>query len=200
MEGALTVRAFRRICVFCGSNEGKDPAFRRAAVELGGFLASRGIGVVTGGGRVGLMGAVAEGALAQGGEVIGVIPEKLKALEVGHDGLTELFVVDGMHARKAMMAQLSDAFVGLPGGWGTLEEVFEVTTWAQLNYHTKPVGLLNVLGYYDHLRRFVAHAVDAGFIRGVHHDLIQFAESPADLLARLAVAEIPEVGKWIKKP
>jgi uncharacterized protein (TIGR00730 family) len=174
--------------------------FRRAAVELGAYFAERGVGVVTGGGRVGLMGAVAEGALAKGGEVIGVIPEKLKALEVGHDGLTELIVVDGMHARKAMMAQLSDAFVGLPGGWGTLEEVFEVTTWAQLNYHTKPVGLLNVKGYFDHLRSFVAHAVEAGFIRAVHQDLILFAESPADLLARLAVAEIPEVTKWIKKP
>lgn len=194
------MRTFRRICVFCGSNEGRDPVFRRAAMELGEYLAKKRIGVVTGGGRVGLMGAVAEGALSAGGEVIGVIPEKLKALEVGHDGLTQLHVVDGMHARKAMMANLSDAFVALPGGWGTLEEIFEVTTWAQLNYHSKPVGMLNVAGYYDHLRRFVSHAVETGFIRGVHEDLIQFADSPADLLARLAVAEIPEVGKWIKKP
>lgn len=200
MEGALIVRTFRRICIFCGSNTGKDPIFARTAYELGQHLARRRIGVVTGGGRVGLMGAVAEGALAEGGEVVGVIPEKLKALEVGHDGLTQLHVVDGMHARKAMMASLSDAFIALPGGWGTLEEIFEVTTWAQLNYHSKPVGMLNVAGYYDHLKRFVDHAVEAGFVRGVHQDLIQFADSAPDLLARLAVAEIPEVSKWINKP
>jgi uncharacterized protein (TIGR00730 family) len=193
------MRTFRRICVFCGSNPGKDPVYFRAATELGEYLAKRRIGVVTGGGRVGLMGAVAEGALAAGGEVIGVIPEKLKSLEVGHDGLTQLHVVDGMHERKAMMASLSDAFIALPGGWGTLEEIFEVTTWAQLNYHTKPVGMLNVAGYYDHLRRFVAHSVEAGFIRGVHQDLIQFADTPADLVARLSVAKIPEVGEWLKK-
>lgn len=191
------MKTFRRICVFCGSSEGKDPIYRRSAIELGKFLAKQNIGLVTGGGKVGLMGAVAQGALEGGGEVIGVIPEKLKALEVGHDGLTKLYVVDGMHARKAMMAQLSDAFIGMPGGWGTLEEVFEVTTWAQLNYHKKPVGLLNVRGYFDHLRTFVQHAVDSGFIRPIHRDLIQIADTPPDLLARLSVAEIPEVGKWM---
>jgi uncharacterized protein (TIGR00730 family) len=193
-------RVFRRICVFCGSSDGHDPIYRNAAWELGEFLAHQGIGVVYGGGKVGLMGAVADGALHAGGEVIGVIPEKLKSLEVGHDGLTELFVVDSMHARKAMMAHLSDAFIALPGGWGTLEEVFEVTTWTQLNYHKKPVGLLNIAGYFDHLRAFVQHASDVGFIRPVHQELMQMASTPNDLLDKLATTEIPEVGKWIKKP
>lgn len=193
-------RSFRRICVFCGSSEGRDPIYLRAAKDLGGFLARRGVGVVYGGGKVGLMGAVADGALAVGGEVIGVIPEKLKALEVGHDGLTELFVVDSMHARKAMMAHLSDAFIALPGGWGTMEEVFEVTTWNQLNYHHKPVGLLNVEGYFDHLRAFVRHAVETGFIRPVHQSLMSVASTPEGLLDALANAEIPDLGRWIQKP
>lgn len=194
------MRNFRRICVFCGSSEGRDPMYLQAAGELGAFLARRRIGVVYGGGKVGLMGAVADGALAEGGEVIGVIPEKLKSLEVGHDGLSELFVVDSMHARKAMMAHLSDAFIALPGGWGTLEEVFEVTTWTQLNYHRKPVGLLNIAGYFDHLRNFIRHACDSGFIRPVHSNLMQVAATPDELLEALAGAEIPEIGKWIKKP
>ena len=193
-------RTFRRICVFCGSSEGRDAVYRTAAVELGRFLAGRKIGVVYGGGRIGLMGAVADGALAAGGEVIGVIPEKLKSLEVGHDGLTELFVVDSMHARKAMMAHLSDAFIALPGGWGTMEEVFEVTTWTQLNYHRKPVGLLNVAGYFDHLRNFIQHAADSGFIRPLHKGLMQVADTPEALLAELSTVEIPEIGKWISKP
>lgn len=193
-------RTFRRICVFCGSSEGRDRLFRDAATRLGAFLAGQGIGVVYGGGKVGLMGAVADGALAAGGEVIGVIPEKLKSLEVGHDGLTELFVVDSMHARKAMMAHLSDAFIALPGGWGTLEEVFEVTTWTQLNYHRKPVGLLNVDGYFDHLRAFIQHAGECGFIRPLHQGLMQVADTPESLLGALSTAEIPEIGKWINKP
>lgn len=190
---------FARVCVFCGSNSGHDPSFREASIELGRFLAGQGIGVVTGGGKVGLMGAVAEGALDAGGEVIGVIPEKLKALEVGHEGLTELIVVDGMHARKARMAELSDAFIGLPGGFGTLEEVFEVTTWAQLNYHRKPVGLLDVGGYFDHLLAFIGNAVRSGFIREIHRDLILHAHTPAALLERLEAAEIPELSKWTSK-
>lgn len=194
-----SVDPFRRICVFCGSSPGKDPVYARAAKELGVFLADRGIGVVTGGGKVGLMGAVADGALERGGSVIGVIPEKLKDLEIAHEGLTELHVVEGMHARKAMMARLSDAFIALPGGWGTLEEVFEVTTWAQLNYHKKPVGLLNVLGYFDHLRRFIDHAAESGFIRRVHHALIQVSDEPGDLLEMMARAEVPELAQWASK-
>lgn len=191
---------FRRICVYCGSSEGRRPEYAEAARSLGAFLARRKIGLVYGGGRVGLMGAVAEGALAAGGEVIGVIPEKLRARELAHLGLSELFVVDSMHARKTMMANLSDAFIALPGGWGTLEETFEVTTWAQLNYHLKPVGLLNVGGYYDGLLAFVDHAVEEGFIRGVHRGLVVSATDPEQLLEKLAQVEIPELGRWIEKP
>lgn len=198
-QGALPAR-FRRICVYCGSSEGVRPEYVEAARGLGGFLARRKIGLVFGGGRVGLMGAVAEGALAAGGEVIGIIPEKLRSRELAHLGLTELYVVDSMHARKTMMANLSDAFIAMPGGWGTLEETFEVTTWAQLNYHLKPVGLLNVRGYYDRLLAFVEHAVAEGFIRDVHRGLVVSSADPAELLDLLARVEIPELGRWIDKP
>ena len=186
--------------MYCGSSDRTDPAYREAAYAMGALLATRGIGLVYGGGHVGLMGAVADGALATGGEVFGVIPEKLQALELSHTGLTELFVVDSMHARKSIMAHLSDAFIALPGGWGTLEEVFEVTTWTQLNYHRKPVGLLNVRGYYDHLLTFVDHAVSTGFIREGHRGLLQHASDPAALLSALATADIPDLPKWIEKP
>ena len=194
------MRRFRRVCVYCGSSNDVSEAYLRAARELGVLLAGRGIGVVFGGGRVGLMGALADGALAAGGEVLGVIPEKLQSLELGHLGLTELFVVDSMHARKTMMAHLSDAFVALPGGWGTLEEIFEVTTWTQLNYHHKPVGLLNVDGYYDRLLEFLAHAASEGFVRPAHRNLMQSSSDPAALLEAMAVVEIPELGRWIVKP
>jgi uncharacterized protein (TIGR00730 family) len=193
-------RRFRRICVYCGSSDGSRPEYAESARALGAFLARRGIGLVYGGGRVGLMGAMADGALAAGGEVLGVIPEKLRAREVAHQGLTELFVVDSMHARKTMMAYLSDAFIAMPGGWGTLEETFEVTTWAQLNYHLKPVGLLNVCGYYDRLLHFFEHAVAEGFIRPMLRGLIVSATEPEVLLDLLAHAEIPELGRWIDKP
>jgi uncharacterized protein (TIGR00730 family) len=189
---------FRRICVFCGSSTGNDDAFREAAVALGRALAEREIELVYGGGKIGLMGIVADAVLAAGGKVIGVIPDKLQALEVGHDGLTELFVVESMHARKAMMAQLSDAFIAMPGGWGTLEEVFEVTTWTQLNYHKKPVCLFNVAGYYDGLLAFVRHAVESGFIREIHQDLLAAATTPDEILHRLSVAEIPKLPQWIR--
>jgi uncharacterized protein (TIGR00730 family) len=194
------VREFKRICVFCGSSEGNNPEYLHAAHEMGAYLAKKKIALVYGGGRVGLMGATANSALAAGGEVIGVIPEKLKALELSHEGLTELFVVDSMHARKAMMARLSDAFIALPGGWGTLEEVFEVTTWTQLSYHRKPVGLLNVQGYYDLLLEFIAHASECGFIRPAHRGLMLAADSPGALVSALQNTEIPELAKWIDRP
>lgn len=194
------MRSFRRICVYCGSSEGRSPRYAEVAREFGGYLATRGIGVVYGGGRVGLMGAVADGALAAGGEVVGVIPEKLQALELAHRSLTHLHVVDSMHARKMLMAQLSDAFVALPGGWGTLEEVFEVTTWTQLNYHKKPVGLLDVDGYFAGLVSFLDHAAAEGFIRPLHRGLMQHAADAADLLERMAAAEIPELRQWIDQP
>jgi len=193
------MRTFRRICVYCGSSSG-GPQYVAAAEALGTFLAQRGIGVVYGGGRIGLMGVLADAALAAGGQVYGVIPEKLRALEVGHEGLTELFVTDSMHARKLVMAQLSDAFIAMPGGYGTLEELFEVTTWTQLNYQEKPVGLLNVGGFFDPLLAYLGHAADEGFIRPIHRDLIAHAADPATLLERLANAEIPHLAKWIERP
>ncbi len=194
------MRKFRRVCVYGGSSEAAGEKHRAAARALGGLLARRGIGLVFGGGRVGLMGEVANGALAEGGEVFGVIPEKLRSLELGHDGCTELFVVDSMHARKMLMAQLSDAFITLPGGYGSMEEMFEVTTWTQLNFHKKPVGLLNVDGYYDFLLAWIAHARSEGFIREVHEDLVTAHSDPATLLDALARVEIPELARWIDKP
>lgn len=194
------MRTFKRVCVYCGSNTGHDPVYRDAAATLGALLAERGIGVVYGGGSIGLMGVVADAALAAGGEVIGVIPEKLASLELGHEGLTELIVVDSMHARKLAMAQLSDAFVALPGGFGTLEEIFEVTTWTQLNYHLKPVGLLNVAGFYDHLLAYLTHAGEQGFIRPVHQGLLTSATGPEELLERMATMEIPALARWMPRP
>jgi hypothetical protein len=184
-------RSFRRINVFCGSSHGDDPVHAEAARALGRGLAERGIGVVYGGGRVGLMGEVAEAALAAGGQVYGVIPQKLRDLEVGHTGLTELFVVDSMHARKMLMASLSDAFIALPGGFGTLEELFEVVTWCQIGYHQKPVGLLNVAGYYDPLLTFVDHAAAAGFIRPQYRPILQHAADLDTLLDQLANVQLP---------
>ncbi len=184
-------RSFRRIAVFCGSARGDDPVHAEAARALGRGLAGRGIGVVYGGGRVGLMGELAESALAAGGQVHGVIPQKLRDLEVAHTGLTELFVVDSMHARKMLMASLSDAFIALPGGFGTLEELFEVVTWCQIGYHQKPVGLLNVAGYYDPLLAFVDHAAAAGFIRPAYRPILQHAADLDTLLDQLASVQLP---------
>lgn len=154
-----------RVCIFCGSNDGDRPAYRHAAVAVAESLVRRGIGIVYGGGRVGLMGTVADAALAAGGEVIGIIPEMLAEREVAHRHLSELHVVGSMHERKAMMAALSDAFITLPGGFGTLEEIFEVVTWRQLGYHEKPSGVLNVEGYYDSLITFCDDAVARGFVK-----------------------------------
>jgi hypothetical protein len=194
------MRQFKRICVYCGSSAGADPGYVEAARGVGEHLARQGIAVVFGGGRVGMMGAVADGALAAGGQVIGVIPEKLRGRELAHTGLTELFVVDSMHARKTMMAYLSDGFLALPGGFGTLEEIFEVTTWSQLNYHMKPVGLLNVRGYFDKLIAFLDHGAAEGFIREVHRPLMQSSPDIGELLDVMAKVEIPELGRWIDRP
>lgn len=184
-------RVFRRICVFCGSATGTDPVFVAAARALGRSLAERGIELVYGGGRVGLMGQLADAALAAGGRVHGIIPRRLRDLEVAHDGLSELFVVETMHARKAMMAQLSDAFIALPGGYGTLEELFEVVTWAQIGYHQKPVGILDVAGFYAPLLRFLDHAETTGFIRPVYRPILQHADNLDALLRQLANIELP---------
>lgn len=190
------LRTFKRLAVYLGSSSQARPEFFAAARAVGASLAGRGIGVVYGGGRIGLMGALADGALAAGGEVIGVITEKLAGLEVGHGGLTERHVVPTMHARKSLMAELADGFIALPGGWGTFEELFEAATWTQLNDHLKPVGLLNVAGYYDRLLDFLAHATHEQFIRHAHRSIIQEASDLDTLLHRMAHVELPLLGSW----
>jgi len=187
----------RRVCVYAGSNPGSDPAYADAARALAALLAERGIGLVYGGGNVGLMGVIADTALAAGGEVIGVMPQALIDREIGHRGITELRVVGSMHERKAQMAELSDAFVALPGGIGTLEELIEVYTWSQLGLHRKPCGVLNVLGYYDHLAAFLDRAVSAGFLRPQHRAVLSVAGDPAELLDGFAGWEPPAVKKWL---
>jgi len=189
----------KRICVFAGSNAGTRPGYRAAAEELGRALAGRGIGVVYGGARVGLMGALADAALAARGEVIGVIPEALVRKEVAHDGLTELRVVGSMHERKALMADLADGFIALPGGWGTLDELFEVLTWAQLGLHRKPCGLLNVVGYFDGLLAFIHHSIEEGFVRREYRGMIVVAGAAGELLGLMAAYEAPRVEKWIHR-
>lgn len=188
---------FSRVCVYCGSASAARPVFRAAARGMGRLLADRGLGLVYGGGSVGLMDEVASGALEGGGTVIGVIPEKLLGLELARGDLTELRVVPDMHARKKAMADLSDAFVALPGGYGTLEELFEAVTWTQLDYHRKPVGILNVDGYYDALVVFLERAVAEGFVRPLHAGLVLVDTDPARLLDRMAAAELPELAHWI---
>lgn len=173
-----------RICVYCGSRPGENPAFRSAATSFGRLLVDRGLGLVYGGGNVGLMGAVADSVLAAGGEAVGVIPEALSEREVAHQRLTELHVVDSMHTRKRRMVDLADGFVALPGGFGTLEELVEVLTWAQLGFHDDPCGLLNVAGYYDGLVSFFDAQVDAGFVEPEHRDLLTVTDDPVDLLDR----------------
>lgn len=188
----------RRICVFCGSQVGRQPAYAAAAVSLGTLLAQRGIGLVYGGGKVGLMGVVADAALAAGGEVIGVIPERLMNRELGHGGVTDLRVVDSMHQRKAMMSDLSDAFIALPGGYGTFEEFFEVVTWMQLGIHAKPCGLLNVGGYYDNLLALLDHAAAESFIRPHHRAMVLVDDDPALLLRQLHDYRAPQFDKWLE--
>lgn len=158
------------------------------------------MGLVYGGAQVGLMGEVADAALAAGGEVFGVIPEKLAGREIAHDGLTELYIVDSMHERKAKMAELSDAFVSLPGGWGTLEETFEVVTWLQLRYHEKPVGLINVNGYYDALLSFFDHAVESGLLSVDNRRLLLDDDDPETLLDRMADVELAPAPRWMERP
>ena len=186
----------RSLCVYCGASARVAQVHRDAAAELGRQLAQASIRLVFGGGRVGLMGQLADAALAAGGEVFGVIPQKLCDLEVGHTGLTELFVVDSMHARKMLMAQLADAFIALPGGLGTLEEVFEAATWTQLNDHIKPVGLLNINAYYDGLMAFLRHAQAEHFIRPTHGSIISCDDTLDGLLAKMHAAELPILGTW----
>jgi uncharacterized protein (TIGR00730 family) len=188
---------FQRICVFCGSSSGINPAYRSAAVAVGQLLAGRGIELVYGGGNIGLMGVLADAILESGGHVIGVIPEALMAKEVGHAGLTELRIVKSMHERKALMADLSDAFIAMPGGFGTFEEFCEVVTWSQLSIHAKPCGLLNVEGYYDPLLALFDHAVHEGFLREENRRLVLQDCEPSRLLQKLGEFQAPAVAKWI---
>lgn len=194
------MRTLRRVCVYCASSETIDEHYRFAAREVGRLLAEQGIGVVFGGGRVGLMGEVASAALEAGGEVFGVIPHRLQQREIGYTDCTQLFVVDSMHARKMLMAQLSDAFIGLPGGLGTVEEILEVATWTMLRYHEKPVGLLNVEGYYDFLLAWLVQARARGFIAEDQGDLILAHEQPGVLLSMLQTVELPPGPKWLRRP
>jgi uncharacterized protein (TIGR00730 family) len=191
----------RRVCVFAGSSAGAQPSYVVAARQLGQALVTRGLGLVYGGSRLGLMGALADAVLAGGGQVVGVIPQALAAREVAHDGLTELRVVHSMHERKAQMAELADAFVALPGGLGTLDELFETLTWAQLGLHAKPIGLLNVAAYYRPLLALLAHAMREKFIPGSDRDLLVVESDPERLIDRLEAYQPPPLSpKWFTPP
>jgi uncharacterized protein (TIGR00730 family) len=189
----------KRICVFCGSSSGRRPEYRAAAEELGRELARRKIGLVYGGGNVGLMGALADAVLSVGGEVTGIIPEHLVAKEAGHNGLTRLHVVRSMHERKALMADLSDAFIALPGGLGTLEEFCEVLTWSQLGLHSKPCGILNVAGFYSPLLAVFDHLVEERFVSRENRALVLARQSPCELLRALEGWTPARVQKWLDR-
>ena len=190
----------QRLCVFCGSSAGSPPIYAEATRQMGQALAARDLGLVYGGGHVGLMGILADSVLASGGSVIGVIPQALVDKELAQAGLTELHVVTTMHQRKALMADLADGFMALPGAFGTADELFEILTWAQLGLHAKPIGLLNVAGFFDPLRAWLDHTVREGFLRSAHRRLLLEAEDPERLLDLLEqyrpVAETP---KWIEE-
>lgn len=191
--------ALKKICVYCGSSSGKNPAYAQAATLLGRAMQQRGIGLVYGGAAVGIMGAVADAVLAAGGEAIGVIPKSLAVKELAHTQLTELHVVESMHERKAMMADLSDGFIALPGGWGTLEELFEMLTWAQLGFHQKPCGLLNIEGYYDGLFGFLDKAFEQGFVNELYRPMLMKASQPKVLLDKFDSYTAPVVRKWVSE-
>ena len=189
----------KRVCVFCGSSRGARSVYEEAAQQLGQALAKRGVGLVYGGGHLGLMGALADATMAAGGEVIGVIPQALVAKELAHNGVADMRIVGSMHERKALMADLSDAFITLPGGFGTLEEFFEVLSWAQLGLHGKPCGILNVAGFYDTLLAVFDQVVAEAFVRPAHRSLVLVESDPQSLLERLAAFQPPQLQKWIER-
>jgi uncharacterized protein (TIGR00730 family) len=193
------VKDLRSVTVYCGSNTGADPAYAEATRALARLVAGSGMRVVYGGGHVGLMGVLADAAMEAGGEVVGVMPQALIDREIGHRGLTDLRVVASMHERKALMAELGDAFIALPGGIGTLEELIEVYTWSQLGIHRKPLGVLNVNGYYDGLAAFLDDMVDARFMRSQQREVLIFDSDPETLLTRLAGAQPPPLEKWLSE-
>jgi hypothetical protein len=186
----------KALCVYCGSNPGVRNDYADAAANLARLLATRNIGLVYGGASKGLMGILADTMLEAGGKVQGVIPRSLLAREIGHPNLTELHVVNSMHERKALMAELSDGFIALPGGFGTLEEIVEALTWAQLQFHRKPCGLLNVAGYFTHLLTYLEHAEAEGFLKPQHRQMLLVDEHPAELLAKFERYRAPVVQKW----
>ncbi len=186
-----------RVAVFCGASAGTDTLYAQTGVQLGRELALRNIGIVYGGAKIGVMGAVADGALQAGGKVIGVIPHFLRTREVAHDTLTQLILVDSMHERKTRMHDLSDGFIALPGGFGTMEELFEILTWGQLGLHTKPIGLLNVNGFYDPLIAMARQMLDRGFLRQTHFDMLLTSDSISDLLLKMDSYRAPDLPQWI---
>ena len=188
-----------RVCVFCGSNGGTDPAYVTAAADTGRFLASQGVGIVFGGGRVGLMGKIADTVMEEGGSVTGIIPRSLAEKEVAHEHLSELHIVGSMHERKAMMAELSDGFIAMPGGFGTFEEICEMITWTQLGFQIKPCGILNVHGYYDDLISLFDNATEKGFIRPEHRELVLVGETIEELFDAMTGFEPPGLDKWIDR-
>ena len=190
---------FKSIAVFCASSSGFDAIWTQKAYSVGAFMAQHNITVVYGGGRVGLMGAVADGALDHKGGVIGVIPHFLNSKEIGHHGVTTLITVDNMHQRKMKMNELSKAIIALPGGYGTMEELFEMITWGQLGLHQKPVGLLNINGFYDHLIAFVQNMVDVGLLNKQNQEMLLVADNIEELVAKMELYEAPSVPKWLDK-
>jgi len=190
----------KQVCIFCGSYPGSKPVYVESAHQMGLGLAQRGLGLVYGGGCVGLMGAVADGTIAGGGKTVGVIPQSLVDRELAHKGLSEIHIVTSMHQRKAMMAEIADAFVAMPGGFGTLDELFEIITWAQLGFHHKPIALLNIDGYFDPMLTFIEHMAVEGFIKPEHRDALLVKNSVDTLLDTLLSYQPPPLEKWIKKP
>jgi uncharacterized protein (TIGR00730 family) len=189
----------KNICVYCGSSPGRLEAYSDTTRSLAQALVDRDLGLVYGGASVGLMGLMADSVLQLGGRVVGVIPESLAQKELAHTSLTELHVTASMHARKTLMAELSDGFIALPGGIGTLEEIFEIWTWAQLGFHTKPCGLLNVAGYYDGLIAFLGHAVAEQFVKPLHRSILSVEQEPNAMLDRFASYKAPSMHKWVDK-
>lgn len=189
----------KKICVYCGSNPGKNPEYIAAARTLAKELVARNIALVYGGASVGIMGEIADTVLSHGGEVIGIIPQALADKELAHSGLSELIVVKSMHERKNLMADHADGFIALPGGIGTLEELFEVWTWAQLGFHNKPCALLNIKGYYDHLTMFLDNVMQQEFMKDIHRNMLLVEDNPTQLLEQMANYQPPAVSKWIDR-
>ena len=187
-----------RLCIFCGAHDGSEPLYKHSATVLGQRLAREGIGLVYGGGKLGLMGAVADAAIASGGEAIGVIPQALVDYEIAHQGLTELRIVNSMHERKSQMADLADGFVALPGGLGTLEELFEIWTWSQLGYHRKPVAIMNVGGFFDELIQFLDRLVERGFVRPENRAMLIVAADTDELIGKIRSYSPPKPPQWIR--